>query len=136
MKHVHTRICPLCSKKLTNFNNGKEDKYFCSEVYFRGSYDWNHFIFMEKLSKANHYKVREPHYSVVYEDNNFIQSTILPPYWIRTESETGISKIYKFPFNKDFREEGNLIMSVPIIEPSDYTTEKLVTKIKSLLIFL
>lgn len=135
MKHVHTRICPICSKKLNNFNNGRLDKYYCSEIYFRNDSDWNHYIFIEKLSKTNHYKVREPHYSVTYEVDNYIQSTLIPPYWIRTESETGISRIYRFPFKASLP-ESNLIMEVPIIEPSDYTAEKFVTKIKSLLIFI
>lgn len=139
MKYVHTRICPLCSKTLKQFSNGKQHKSFCQESYFRYPLEWGHTIYNDKPTKITDYKIREPHYSVTYQDDNFIQSTIIPPYWIRTYSQNNSTEIYKFPFKHHIAFttiDPNLIMKVPIIETSDYTAEFLIKKIKNLLIFL
>lgn len=139
MKHIHTRICPLCSKKLKTFWNGHSKNVFCQDIYFRNESDWTQRVTYHKPEKANGYKVPEPHYSVVYIDDYFIQSAIIPPYWIRSDSKVGTSKIYRFPFKQDFSyppvPDKNLIMEVPIIEPSNYTREQFVQKIKNLVIF-
>ena len=140
MKHIHTRICPLCSKKLNQFHNGAYNISYCSEVFFRNGSDWDITIIKTPPRRVSGWKVEEPHYSVIYEgDQMFVQSCIIPPYWIRSTAKEGTSKIYKFPFDNKYyyppRPDNNLIMEVPIIEPSNYTAEGFSKKIKNLVIF-
>jgi hypothetical protein len=140
IKHAHTRVCPLCSKLLQTFWNGSVRKFFCKEVFFRNESDWSERVTYERPTRASGFKVPEPHYSIFYRaDGTYVQSCIIPPYWIRSFSEEGKSKIYKFPFPSAYvwppNDNHNLIMEVPIIEPSSYTPDQFKQKIKNLVIF-
>ena len=140
MKHLHTRICPICSKKLNYLRLGTNERFYCNEVYFRNESDWHERITWERPTRASGWKVQKPHYWVSYNiDGSYLQSCLIPPYWIRSYSVEGISRIYKFPFPDAYvyppKVNHNLLMEVPIIEPSDYTVESFIKKIKNLVIF-
>lgn len=140
MKHVHTRICPLCSKKLTYLKLGMTERFFCKEVYFRNESDWTERVTYERPTRASGWKVPEPHYWIFYQpDGSYVQSCLIPPYWVRNYSAEGLSRIYKFPFPNQYVYppdiKHNLLMEVPIIEPSNYTAEGFIKKIKNLVIF-
>lgn len=147
-KYFQIKNCPICSKKLKLFFDGKLRKYFCEEFYFRHSLfdEWNKFGYDKNTGK-----IKEPHYSVSFEGYTFTQSTIVPPYWIKTIGGTNRTKIYKFPpkiykYSPTVLTNGNisplvaddneLIMEIPAIIPSDYTPEAFVNKIKNLVIFI
>lgn len=140
IKHLHTRVCPLCSKSLKYFWNGSQKKYYCRDVYFRNESDWAERVTYERPTRASGWKVEEPHYWVaIKEDGSYIQSCLIPPYWIRSFSEEGKSRIYKFPFPNQYvyppDPKHNLIMEVPLLELSDYTPEGFIKKIRNLVIF-
>lgn len=132
-KQFVIRICPLCSKKLKVGDEDSSHTYFCEEFFLRygGGLDWNTF------SREDYHggKLKEPHYSVDISDGIWRQSTIIPPYWIISTSESNTSKIYKFTKEIGVPNEKDLLMEVPIIVPSDYVPEMFAKKIKNLVIF-
>lgn len=133
-KHLQKQSCPVCCKALRSFYNGSWTKNYCMEFYFRDKVEWNEDVY---ASKADKWKIREFHYSITIQaDESFYQSTIIPPYWIRSFSATGKSDIYKFPIKTVLPgDRSNILMTVPIIVPTDYTPEQFIRKIKNLVIF-
>lgn len=143
-KYFQIKNCPLCSKALKIYFDGKVRKYYCPEFYFReASYDEFHTWGYDKFAR----KMREPHYSVIFEGSTFTQSTIVLPYWIKTVGGTDRTKIYKYPpKRKDYfagllggsptNQDSDFIMEIPAIVPSDYTPEEFARKIKNLVIFI
>jgi hypothetical protein len=143
-KYFQIKTCPLCSKSLKIYFDGKVRKYYCPEFFFREA-DFNEWggQGFDKFAR----KMREPHYSVIFEGSQFMQSTIIVPYWIKTVGGTDRTKIYKFPpKRKDYfqgllggspgTQETDLIMEIPAIVPSDYLPADFAKKIKNLVIFL
>jgi hypothetical protein len=135
MKHFAIRVCPLCSKKLKQGDEDSLHTYYCEEFYLRyAPFDFNTF----QLYNPEDYtggKVREPHYSVDIESGIWKQSTIIPPYWIISTSDSNTSKVYKFGKEISAPNEKELLMEVPLIVPSDYVPEAFAKKIKNLVIF-
>lgn len=147
-KYFQIKNCPVCSKQLKIFFDGKVRKYYCEQFYFRvGSYDeWNSHAYDKHSGK-----IKEPHYSVSFEGPSFTQSTIVLPYWIKTIGGTNRTKIYKFPPKErpsssiglfysptgipPASDTSDLIMEIPAIIPTDYTPEAFAKKIKNLVIF-
>ncbi len=147
MKFIHTKICPLCSKKLNNRFDGKLQKFYCQEFYYKpaGWQDYNVYNYDRHARK-----VREPHYSVTIDSikDKWIQSSIITPYHIITDIQEQRTKIYKFPYRvydakivwppaaiPQGNDEDGLIMEIPIIVPSDYLPEVFATKIRNLVLF-
>lgn len=134
MNKFTIRTCPLCSKKLRVGDEDSFYDFFCEEFYLRGysSIDNLFGSYAYREHAGSYYK--EPHYSIAIKDGIWIQSTIIPPYWIVSSSDSDKSRIFKF--DKSIKaEENNLLMEVPIIVPSDYLPEVFAKKIKNLVIF-
>lgn len=136
MNKFVTRICPLCSKKLKVGDEDSAYDFACEEFYLRGySNDFDNLftdLYNSREYVGHYYK--EPHYSIIIKDGIWIQSTVIPPYWIVSSSDSDKSKIYKF--DQQIRAEKHLLlMEVPIIVPSDYLPEVFAKKIKNLVIF-
>lgn len=144
-KYFQIKTCPLCSKTLKLYFDGKVTKYYCQEFFYRNSTGYEEY--QSKAFDKHAQKIREPHYSVIFEGSSFMQSTIVLPYWIKTIGGEGRSKIYKFPpkdrdpFASLFNsaptgyDTSDLIMEIPVILPSDYLPEQFAKKIKNLVIF-
>lgn len=133
-KFFQTRICPLCSKKLKVGDEDSIHDFYCEEFYLRHSTtgEW-HFLFDSEYTLGS--KIKEPHYSIDVSSGKYIQSTIIPPYWIVSTEIDNKTRIYKFGKDLTFPNEHTLLMEVPIIVPSDYLPEQFAKKIKNLVIF-
>lgn len=136
MNKYVTRICPLCSKKLKAGDEDSVYDFYCEEFFLRG---YSNFfdtligdLFASREYMGSYYK--EPHYSVSIRNGIWTQSTVIPPYWIISQSDSDKSKIYKFD-NRITADPTNLLMEVPTIVPSDYLPEAFAKKIKNLVIF-
>lgn len=135
MKRFAIRTCPLCSKKLKEGDEDSVHTYYCEEFYLRTApFDLQTYLLYEH-ERYSGGKVREPHYSVDIENGVWRQSTIIPPYWIISSSESNTSQIYKFSKEITRPKPEELLMEVPIILPSDYVPEAFAKKIKNLVIF-
>lgn len=135
MNKFAVRICPLCSKKLLKGDEDSRWTFFCSEFFLRRFTGSFADLFLYGSDDAYHQGyLKEPHYSVDYSDGVWTQSTIIPPYWIRSNSNEQVSRIYKFD-KTITAEDSNLLLEIPLILPSDYVPEQFARKIKNLVIF-
>jgi len=132
-KFFEIKNCPLCGKILYIYYDGKSQGYYCNTYIARPyTLSWTMGSILARIQKSEGNKIQEPHYSVMrFTNDKFVQSTIIPPYWLINEADSGKSKIYKFPPIGLFE----LIMEIPVIVPSDYSIEHLIKKIKTLIIF-
>lgn len=135
--NIPTRICPLCSKKLLVGDEDSIHTFYCSEFYLRhAAFDWKNFQIWNTHQQAyTGGKIREPHYSVTIEDGIWTQSTLIPPYWVISSTETNKSKIYKYKNAITTPGDEYLLMEIPILSPSDYIPDNFARKIKNLVIF-
>ena len=133
IKNFVTRICPLCSKKLKVGDEDSRLDFFCEDFYLRAA-DNNDWLMMEHDDYVGG-KLKESHYSVRIANGVQTQSTIVPPYWIISSTDSATTKIYKFDKTIGPPHPTNLLMEVPIIVPSDYLPEAFAKKIKNLVIF-
>jgi len=133
MKQFTIRTCPLCSKKLKIGDEDSIHTYYCEEFFLvnGGMSSWA----LIPREDWVHGKLKEPHYSVDIFNGMWKQSTIIPPYWIMSSSDTDKTKIYKFDKSLSTPKETDLLMEVPIIVPSDYLPKQFAKKIKNLVIF-
>lgn len=134
MKKFVTRTCPLCSKKLKVGDEDSQYDFYCTEFFLRG-YSNLMDAFISYDSDFYHGGMyKEPHYSVTVSNGVIRQSTVIPPYWIISESDSDKTKIYKFEQTLK-ADKTNLLLEVPIIVPSDYLPQDFARKIKNLVIF-
>lgn len=139
-KFFQTRTCPLCSKKLKVGDEDSIHDYACEEFYLR-NYDFTTewaLTLTDEHSVRGFYrmrKIKEPHYSIKVTDGKYIQSTIIPPYWVISTEADEKTRIYKFGTDINPPSPQTLLMEVPLIVPSDYLPEQFARKIKNLVIF-
>jgi len=135
--NIPTRICPICSKKLLMGDEDTAYDFYCKDFYLRYFvYDWHNMnLIIPNNVEFTGGKIKEPHYSVVVNNKVWTQSTIIPPYWIMSNSETKKSKIYHFPKEIQYPDDRWLLLEIPMLSPIDYVPENFARKIKNLVIF-
>lgn len=143
MRKFQTRVCPLCSKSLKKKdlaldNIVQSTDYYCEEFYLGNSplyhSDLLDLIEADHTGRYSHV----PHYSVKNVRGNYMQITIVPPFYLETgENADDLTKIYKFPFVYDkYRgSHKELMLEIPAIYPEDYLPGRLVEKLKTLILF-
>lgn len=134
MKTFVTRTCPLCSKKLKVGDEDSTFDFYCEEFFLRGYSSLLDALLSHSHDFYHQGFYKEPHYSVNVSNGVWRQSTVIPPYWIISTSDSQKTQIFKFGTNIK-ADQTNLLLEVPIIVPSDYLPEDFARKIKNLVIF-
>jgi hypothetical protein len=131
-KYFNIKICPLCQKPLyVKYIDGHTVAYRCTTLVREEVPG----ISYEKSNEGEAIKSidERPHYEVLIDNGNALQTTIAPPYRMTTLAGTGKTRVFKWPVSP-IKGDTSFIMEIPVLIP-DRDADKLASKIKIYILF-